>query len=309
MGVHNADQGLVPSDPAGEVTGLGAADLPTGPDHVSFGQRVAWASRAYGRLCVGLDPSAATLAVWDLADTPDGVERFCNRLIEAATGLCGLIKPQAAFFERHGAAGVAVLERVLLAGRQAGLITILDVKRGDIGSTMDGYAAAFLADGAPLAADAITLSPYLGFGSLRGAIDLALSSHRGVFVLAMTSNPEGVQVQGALGPDGLTVGQTVLAQVGQVNAGLAGPGSVGVVVGSTIGVLPPATAELLAQLGGPILAPGLGAQGATVADLRACFGQSYGRVIAPVSRGITKAGPNLAALRARLEDWQSQLLG
>jgi len=228
-------------------------------------------------------------------------------MVQASAGHCGMIKPQAAFFERHGAAGLAVLERTLLAAGQAGLITILDVKRGDIGSTMDGYAAAYLAAGAPFAADAVTLSPYLGFGSLEGAIDLAQALGRGVFVLALTSNPEGSSVQGALRPDGLSVAQDVLRQVGRANLLMDGLGSVGVVVGATVGALPAPTLALLAKLNGPILAPGLGTQGASAGDLKATFGAAYAQVVAPVSRSLAKLGPGLAALRAGIGQLQEQL--
>jgi len=228
-------------------------------------------------------------------------------MIEASAGRCGFIKPQAAFYERLGPAGLAVLGQVLVTAHQAGLISLVDVKRGDIGSTMDGYAAAYLADGAPWQADAITLSPYLGFGSLRGVIDLALAGGRGVFVLALTSNPDGATVQGALRPDGLTVGQDILAQAGQVNALSPGLGSVGVVVGATLGALPPVTSQLLNQLGGPILAPGLGAQGASPADLKALFGDSYAQVIAPASRALAKLGPDLTTLRDGVASLQELL--
>jgi len=275
----------------------------------SFGQRVATALSRYGHLCVGLDPSATALAAWGLPDTVDSLAQFSDRMIEASAGRCGFIKPQAAFYERLGAAGLAVLERTLETAREAGLINLVDVKRGDIGSTMDGYAAAYLADAAPWRADAITLSPYLGFGSLRGAIDLALAGGRGVFVLALTSNPDGAAVQGALRPGGLSVGQDILAQAGQVNALSPGLGSVGVVVGATLGTLPPVTAQLLGKLGGPILAPGLGAQGASPADLKTLFGDSYAQVIAPASRALANLGPDLTTLRDGVANLQELLAG
>src|SRR5690606_8562055 len=123
-------------------------------------------------------------------------------------------------------------------------LTVLDAKRGDIGSTMSGYADAYLRDGAPLAADALTLSPYLGFGSLRPAVDAALATGRGLFVLALTSNPEGPQVQHARGTDGRSVAGMVAAEAAAINAGALDPasgvrlGPVGLVVGATVGDAP-----------------------------------------------------------------------
>jgi orotidine-5'-phosphate decarboxylase len=126
-----------------------------------------------------------------------GLESFALGVVEALAPEVALIKPQSAFFERYGARGVAVLERVLVAVRDAGALVLLDVKRGDIGSTMAAYAAAYLSDGAPLAADAITVSPYLGVGALDPAFELAGRTGRGVFVLALTSNP-GIRCAGRL---------------------------------------------------------------------------------------------------------------
>src|SRR6478736_1245027 len=131
-------------------------------------------------------------------------------MIEALASIVPVFKPQSAFFEAYGAAGIAVLERTLADIKAAGAISLLDVKRGDIGSTMDAYAAAYLADGAPLAADAITVSPYLGFGSLAGTIALAEQEDRGVYVLALTSNPEGRQVQHARTEAGRLVAEEIV---------------------------------------------------------------------------------------------------
>ena len=166
-----------------------------------FGERLAAAVAAHGPLCVGIDPHPGLLAEWGLADDWRGLERFALTCVDALAGHVAVVKPQSAFFERHGSRGIAVLERVL-AGLAAqarpgvlATLSLLDVKRGDIGSTMDGYADAYLAVGAPLGADAVTLSPYLGFGALASAIRTADDAGRGVFVLARTSNAEGGDVQ------------------------------------------------------------------------------------------------------------------
>ena len=171
---------------------------------------------------------------------------------------------------------------------------LLDVKRGDIGSTMAAYAAAYLDPSSPMYVDAITVSPYLGTGSLRPAFDLAAANGGGVFVLALTSNPEGASVQHAVGPGGRTVAQTVIDEISQVNAGAEPLGSIGAVVGATIG----GTGHDLSGLNGPLLAPGLGAQGATPADLRVVFGSSLADVLPSYSREVLAEGPDVARLRA-----------
>ena len=220
-----------------------------------------------GPLCVGIDPHPGVLTAWDLPGNPTGLERCARGMVEALGELVPVFKPQSAFFEAYGAAGVAVLERTLADIAAAGALSLLDVKRGDIGSTMAAYAAAYLTDGSTLAADAITLSPYLGFGSLEDAIELAIAQGRGVYVLALTSNPEGPEIQHATTADGRTVGQLVIDRAASHNSG-PGLGSVGVVVGATIA----APGVDLSRLNGSILAPGLGAQGATASDLGTVFG-------------------------------------
>nr|WP_304661615.1 orotidine-5'-phosphate decarboxylase [Arthrobacter sp. zg-Y238] len=256
-----------------------------------------------GQLCVGIDPHPGLLAEWGLNDDAAGLERFSLTVLAAVGEQVAAVKPQAALYERHGSAGIAVLERLLAACSDAGVLSIADAKRGDIGSTMAAYADAWLRDGSPLAADAVTLSPYLGFESLRPALDLAAASGRGVFVLALTSNPEGASVQhvGA-GGAARSVAARIVDAAAAENAG-AGVvpgtelGSVGLVVGATVGT---ALADLeidLAASRAPLLAPGLGAQGATAADLRATFAAAYPNVLATSSRGILRAGPDPRALR------------
>jgi orotidine-5'-phosphate decarboxylase len=258
----------------------------------SYGERLAQAVGERGPLCVGIDPHPRLLRAWGLDDDVPGLERCARGLVEALAGDVAVFKPQSAFYEAHGSAGVAVLERVLADIRAAGALSLLDVKRGDIGSTMDAYARAYLDDASPLAADAVTLSPYLGFGSLDGAIDLAAAQGRGVYVLALTSNPEGPQVQHARTADDRLVGQLVVDEAAARNAG-PGPGHVGVVVGATIG----RTGVDFAALNGSILAPGIGAQGGTAADLVDVFGPAVGLVLPTTSREVMGAGPDPDALR------------
>lgn len=258
-----------------------------------FGPRLQQAMTNRGPLCVGIDPHPALLQAWDLPETAAGLERFALGTVEALAGQVAVLKPQSAFFEAFGSAGIAVLERVLAAGRDAGALVLLDAKRGDIGSTMDAYAAAYLTDGSPLAADAVTLSPYLGFGSLWPAIDAAHAFGRGIFVLALTSNPQGPPVQHALTSDGRRVAQLIADEAAAVNAGSSGWGPVGLVVGATVG----RTGVDFSAVNGPLLAPGLGAQGATAADLRTVFGRDLAAVLPTSSREILQAGPSLSGLR------------
>lgn len=259
---------------------------------ISYGQRLVAALRQRGPLCVGIDPHPGVLSSWDLPPNVTGLERCARGMVEALGDLVPVFKPQSAFFEAHGSAGVAVLERTLADIAAAGALSLLDVKRGDIGSTMAAYAAAYLSDGSPLAADAITVSPYLGFGSLDGAIELAQSERRGVYVLALTSNPEGPEIQHATTADGRSVGQLIIDRVASCNTG-PGLGSVGVVVGATIN----APGIDFGRLNGSILAPGLGAQGGTAGDLRTVFGPASGNVLPAMSREVMNAGPAPAALR------------
>ncbi|MDQ4033679.1 MAG: orotidine-5'-phosphate decarboxylase [Actinomycetota bacterium] len=281
-------------------------DSPAEPAQCGFGVRLARVVAARGTLCAGIDPHPELLRQWGLDDDVAGLERFARGAVEALAPEVAVIKPQSAFFERYGSRGVAVLERVLVAARDAGALALLDVKRGDIGSTMAGYAAAYLSDGAPLAADAITVSPYLGVGALEPAFELASGTGRGVFVLALTSNPEGAAVQAALTSAGSTVGQSVIDAVTARNIGPFG--DIGVVVGATT----PAGALRLEAVNGPILAPGIGAQGARLADLRQVFGAALRHVLPATSRELLRHGPELASLRhaaRRMAGEAAELLG
>jgi len=264
---------------------------------LSFGARLAAAMDAHGPLCVGIDPHPSLLAEWGLADDAGGLRTFALTVLDAVGGEVAAVKPQSAFFERHGSAGIAVLEEVLAAARAAGTLAILDAKRGDIGSTMAGYADAYLRDGAPLAADALTVSPFLGFGSLRPLVDAALGSGRGLFALALTSNPEGAEVQHARGPDGRAVAARIAAAAAALNLGQEPLGSIGLVIGATVGNAPEKLGIDLAAVNGPLLAPGVGAQGAGPAELAAVFGTARRQVLASSSRGVLAAGPEVAALR------------
>lgn len=259
----------------------------------SFGARLHRAVGERGPLCVGIDPHPGLLARWGLDDDIHGLERFAGTVVEALGDRVAVVKPQSAFFERFGSRGVAVLESTIRQLRAAGSLVVLDVKRGDIGSTVAAYASAYLDPSSPLHVDAVTVSPYLGVGALAPMFELAAAQGGGVFVLALTSNPEGAAVQRARTADGRTVAQLVIDEISQLNAGAQPLGSVGLVVGATIG----ATGHDLTAVNGPLLAPGLGAQGASAADLRVVFGSSLPAVLPTYSREVLAAGPDLVALR------------
>ncbi|MFD5433042.1 orotidine-5'-phosphate decarboxylase [Kitasatospora sp. NPDC127067] len=261
-----------------------------------FGARLRQALDTRGQLCVGIDPHASLLAAWGLGDDLAGLETFSRTVVEALADRVAVLKPQAAFFERFGSKGVAVLEKTVEEARAAGALVLMDAKRGDIGSTMAAYAEAFLSPGSPLFSDALTVSPYLGFGSLRPALDLAREQGCGVFALALTSNPEGAEVQRAVGADGEPVAASVLRQLAAENEGAAPLGSFGAVVGATL-----ADAGVELAINGPLLAPGIGAQGATMADLPRVFGASVINVVPSVSRDVLKHGPSVPALREAAE--------
>lgn len=268
-----------------------------------FGRRLAAALGERGRLCVGIDPHPELMRAWGVRCDSTGLEWFASHAVDALAEHVSVLKPQSAFFEAYGVAGLAVLERVIQRARHAGPLVVLDVKRGDIGSTMGAYADAYLRDGAPLAADAITVSPYLGFGSLTPALDAARATGRGVFVLARTSNPDSTRAQNAVLPDGSTIAQSIVDDVAAHNVGAQPVGEIGVVVGATV---EPGQLRL-DGLNGPILAPGFGAQGGTAADLRTAFGPQLRWVLPASSRDVLAAGPDPVRLRDAVRRAQDEI--
>ncbi|WP_207839033.1 orotidine-5'-phosphate decarboxylase [Williamsia soli] len=243
-----------------------------------------------GRLCAGIDPHPELLEQWGLPVSGAGVHAFGEICVEALGPVASVIKPQVAFFEAFGSAGFAALETVIAGCRAEGALVIADAKRGDIGSTMAAYGRAWLDPASPLSSDAVTASPYLGFGSLEPAIDLARKAGRCVFALARTSNPEGAPVQLAH-RDGVSVAQRIIDAAASANT----DGS------STLGVVVGATREHgldLGGLNGPVLAPGLGAQGASADDLRGVFaGSDLSWLLPASSRAVLRAGPDPQQLR------------
>ncbi len=220
-------------------------------------------------------------------------EEFCSRLIDVVAGLVPAVKPQTAFFEQYGPAGCVVLQRIIRRARQAGLIVICDAKRGDIGSTAEAYAEAYLGgadmDASAWGADALTVNPYLGRDTLEPFVRVARERGAGVYVLVRTSNPGAATLQD-LDAEQRPVYQHVAELVESLaaeTAGSSGRGSVGAVVGATY---PRELAELrVAMPHAPLLVPGYGSQGAGAGDVAAAFtGEGLGALINS-SRGINFA--------------------
>lgn len=271
---------------------------------VPFGVRLSAAFDATGHLCVGIDPHDFLLEQWGLPRDALGAREFGLRVVEAAEGVAGIVKPQVAFFERFGAAGYQALEEVLVACRDAGLLVIADAKRGDVGSTVEAYASAWLTPGAPLEADAMTISAYQGLGSIDDARALALAAGKGLFVLSATSNPESFEPQRAVIAGGDNTGETVAGAImngaAQWNTTEPGLGSIGVVIGATVALKDYGVNSALLR-STPILAPGFGHQGAHYSEIPSLYGVSADNVLVSASRSILAAGPTGIATAIRTE--------
>ena len=246
---------------------------------------------AYGHLCVGIDPHPYLLERWGLTDDAAGLREFGLRVVDAAAGRAGIVKPQIAFFERHGSAGYAALEETIAAARAVGILVISDVKRGDLGTSVEAYGQAWLTPGSPLEADAMTISAYQGVGSISAPIALAAEHGKGLFVLAATSNVESFTVQTASVTRGRGVGRSVAASiVEEVNTANVAPlGAIGVVIGATVDLADYGlTAADFSTT--PVLAPGFGFQGAGFDRIHDLFGDSARNVVVSSSRAILEAG-------------------
>jgi orotidine-5'-phosphate decarboxylase len=261
----------------------------------------------HGPLVFGLDPSGEMLETWGLGDTAAGLERFVDVVVAAAEGSASVVKPQSAFYERHGWEGIRALARLIEACRSAGVLVLLDAKRGDVGSTNDAYAAAYLGQDAPMPVDALTVTAYLGFTALRSIFERAADAGAGIFVVARSSNPEGRALQLARLPDGRSVEQHLLSEIEIENMRLSCEdiGPIGAVIGPGHGPLDDVD---LVEARGLFLAPGIGAQGAGIDDVVACFGACPDRVLPSASRSLLAAGPSVPALKDALAGLNDSLV-
>lgn len=267
---------------------------------MSFADRFVEAVRAKGPLCVGIDPHAGRIPDLFGGDTPEGLETWGKAVVHAATGRAGIIKPQAGLFERHGWQGMKALAAVSAAAKDAGLLVLMDAKRGDIGSTAEGYAAAYLSQEAPFACDALTVNPYMGLDTLEPHVRTAEANGKGVIVLARTSNPGSADYQ-AKDLEGAPLFARVVESLDPMIERLKGSsGWSGLML--VTGATGPDEAQHLRTLAPKalFLVPGYGAQGAGAADAVAGFVEGQGGCV-NASRSVTfPAGSDEAATEA---DW------
>ena len=273
----------------------------------SFAARFALLRSLHGPLVFGLDPSSSLLKEWGLDDTPDGLERFVDIAVEAASGSVAVVKPQSAFYERHGWEGIRALARLVDGCRSSGVLVLLDAKRGDVGSTNDAYAEAYLGHDAALTVDGLTVTPYLGFAALRSIFERAAEAGSAIFVVTRSSNPEGRPLQQARHSDGRSVEEHLLSEIEIENMRLScdDVGPIGAVIGPAHGSLDDVD---LREVRGLFLAPGIGAQGAGVDDVVTCFASCPDRVLPSASRSLLAAGPTVAALKRSIDELNESLV-
>ena len=267
----------------------------------SFGQRLLNTFEQKGQLCIGIDPSIDQLRSWGLPISAEGAKSFSFSMLDAAQDNSGIVKFQVGFFEQFGPEGFSHLSELLADAKTRDLVVIADAKRGDIGSTMSGYATAWLSREAAFACDALTVSPYLGSDSLAETANVALENDRGLFVLAATSNPEAPTLQSAM-RDGRTVARSVLEFAEQYSG--AGLGSIGVVVGATVNDVDLGL-DFSGSLKIPVLVPGFGAQGASLMEARSLLSGYANTAICNVSRLV--AGASLDGLSSRISKAKADL--
>jgi orotidine-5'-phosphate decarboxylase len=280
------------------------------PGELAFSDRLAEAVvRKRSQLVVGLDPRLDVLpmelrgeAVLGRAAAASAVARFCKGIVDAVGPYVVAVKPQAAFFEALGSDGFRALEEVCEYARSTGLLVLVDAKRGDIGSTARAYAVAYLEPreiGGPLA-DAMTASPYLGDDSVDPFLAACRRHGAGVFFLVRTSNAGAADVQDLALSDGRPLWQYLASLVhewGQTLVGESGLSSVGAVVGATHPRAVSEARRLMPQT--PILLPGIGAQGATPADVARAFTSGPASALVTASRSV------IFAFRESDEDWRA----
>jgi orotidine-5'-phosphate decarboxylase len=252
---------------------------------LTFADRLAAeVQRKQSQLVVGLDPNPDLMPVELRGD----IARFCCGIVDAVAPHAVAVKPQLAFFEALGSAGIAAFEHVCGYARRAGLLVIADGKRGDIGSTARAYAEAYL-EGEPPRADALTVNPWLGRDAVEPFLGAVRRGGAGIFVLLRTSNPGG-DLQDAVLKDGRPMWHHVASLIdewGEDTVGEVGLSSVGAVVGATH---PRAVADARRLMPRTIfLLPGVGAQGGSVADLGRAFQSGPASALVAASRSVIYA--------------------
>lgn len=270
----------------------------------TFAARLQQKIAEHSPLCVGIDPSAALLKSCNLPNTPEGAFEFGKRVLEAADFRISVLKPQSAFFERFGSAGMKAVEELTSLARSREVLVLLDGKRGDIDTTGAAYAEGYFSSTTTLRVDAVTTQVYLGLAALDPFLDIASRAEGGVFVVVRSSNPEGRDLQTARMANGETVAQNLCREITLRNRRQgAGLGYIGAVVGATCDD-GNEIAEAMPQ--SFILAPGVGAQGATVQDVLTRMPSARGRVLPSVSRAILANGGAIADIRTTIRGLQDQ---
>jgi orotidine-5'-phosphate decarboxylase len=266
--------------------------------------------RQHSPLCVGIDPSASLLKSCGLPDSAEGALEFGKRVLAAADYQVSVIKPQSAFFERFGSDGFKAMEELSELARRKEVLVLLDGKRGDIDTTGAAYAESYFGAHAKLRVDAVTTHAYLGLGALQSFFDLANQAQAGVFVVVRSSNPEGRELQTARTSSGETVALAMSRQITELNqryagskAGHDGLGPIGAVVGATCD---DADLTINALPNSFILAPGVGAQGATMQDVLTRMPAARGRVLPNVSRAILANGVSEEQISTTIRNLKEQ---
>ena len=274
-----------------------------------FADRLIAATDTFGPLCVGIDPHAGRIPAIFGGDTPEGLEKWGLALVEALSGEVGVVKPQVAFFERHGWQGMRALHTVAAAAREAGLLILMDAKRGDIGSTAEGYAEAWLGENAPFAADALTVNPYMGVDTLEPHVRLAEQNGKGVIVLARTSNPGSADFQ-ARSLEGAPLYERVVEALAPMIERLKGDcGFSGLML--VAGATGPEEARRLRALAPDalFLVPGYGAQGAGADEAVAGFASKDNRLtggVVSASRSVNF--PDGSGEAETVDAWQQTIV-
>ena len=271
----------------------------------TFADRLQQKIHEHSPLCVGVDPSAALLKACGLPDAPEGALEFGKRVLEAADFRIALLKPQSAFFERFGSAGFRALEALVQLAREREVLVLLDGKRGDIDTTAAAYAEGYFSATTTLRVDAITTHCYLGLAALEPFFAAAIAAEGGVFVVVRSSNPEGQGLQTAHMANGETVAQSLCREITERNLRQRkdGLGPIGAVVGATCEDADETVAALPHSF---VLAPGVGAQGATMRDVLARMPAGRGRVLPNVSRAIIANGSRREDIRTTIVVLQDQ---
>ncbi len=299
--LHGFDRDLLESQPVSSASSK------------HFGDRLASAVAAKrSTVCVGLDPRwqslphvlCGTIRVGDWAAMARQTTLFCCEVLDAVADLVPIVKPQAAFFEQLGPHGMHCLAEVIQHARQLGLLVLLDGKRGDIGSTAEGYAEAYLGEDSPWQCDALTVNPYLGDDTLLPFFQRASVTGTGIFVLVKTSNGGSRFLQDVPCPEGRIYNRVAATVEGLSlsTQGKSGYGIVGAVTGATY---PEELTVLRAQMPTSwLLIPGYGAQGGAAADVQPGFDKQHTGAIVNSSRGIIFAygQPESAGL-----NWQNSV--